>query len=106
LEKTLEIEGISCCAAHDKVQVNRSATHIKRQVFPHAPSPTITSFLEGVSNAANNSSGNNYLRISAIMHYASSVSDRCSVEVLWKLFTENLKPRRWRGYPNKVKSGS
>ena len=23
LEKTLKVEGISCCAAHDKVQVNR-----------------------------------------------------------------------------------
>ena len=81
-------------------------THIKRQVFPHAPSPTITSFLNEVSNAVNNSSGNNYLRISAIMHYALSVSDRCSVEVLWKLFKRNLKLRRWRGDLNKVKSGS
>ena len=38
-------------------------------------------FSSGVSNAADNSSSNSYLRISAIMHYALSVSDCDSVEV-------------------------
>jgi len=35
------------------------------------------------------------------MHYALSVSDCGSVEVLWELVKENLKPRRRRGHPNK-----
>jgi hypothetical protein len=38
-----------------------------------------------------NSSSNNYLRISAIMHYALRVSDCGSVEVLWELVKEKLE---------------
>ena len=79
-------------------------THIKRQVFPHAPSPTITSFLKELAMQLTNSSSNNYLRISAIMHYALRVSDCGSVEVLWELVKKNLKPGRGKGHPNKVNS--
>lgn len=86
------------------MQVNKECNSHQEAGFSACTITNDHEFSSRVSNAADNSSSNNYLRISAIMHYALSVSDCGSVEVLRELVKENLKPRRRRGHPDKVKS--